>query len=125
MAGTGITIQGNTISATGGSTPVEGATVSIQDFTPPSLDFSAYKHVVTIGEQTLTTFSFVCPPGTTECVITGGLKAELENDVFPTLSMSNGAVTISNDGTNMKLINSAPSENVSQQRTFTFSDIAY
>ena len=117
VAGTGITIQGNTISATGAA-PVEGASVSIQDFSGNS--FGAYKHVVTIGNQRLTTFSFVCPPGTTEYVITGGLKAELENDVFPTLSMSNGAVTISNDGTNIKLINSKSTEQVFQQATFTF-----
>ena len=117
-AGTGITIEGNTISATGGGAPVEGASISIQDFTPLSFDFSAWKHVLTIGEQTLTTFSFICSKA--ECVVTGELKQQLDEFVLPTFSMSNGNVTISNDGTNIKLINSAPSENVMQNATFTY-----
>ena len=116
-AGSGITIQGNTISASGGA-PVQGASVSIQDFTPPTYEFSAYKHVVTSGEQTLTTFSFECYEA--ETVLTGELKKELVNYVYPNDTFSNGAVSISYDGTNMKLINSAPSENVYQHGTFTF-----
>ena len=121
VAGTGITIQGQTISATGGSAPVEGATVSIQDFTPITHDFAAVKHVVTIGQQELTTFSFICYPGAeAEFVLTGALKEELKTFVPPTGAISNGAITISNDGTNIKLINSATSENiVLQYATFT------
>ena len=49
-AGTGITIQDNVISASG------GATHTIQDFSTNKL--AAIKHVVTIGQQELTTFSF-------------------------------------------------------------------
>ena len=119
-AGTGITIQGNTISATGGSAPVEGATISIQDFSDTRFD--AYKHVLTSGQKTLTTFSFMCAPGTAECVLTGELKQQLETFVPPTITMSNGAISITNDGTTMKLINSAGSQNVIQQGTFTFYD---
>ena len=125
-AGTGITIQDNVISATGGA-PVQGASVSIQNFTPPSQDFFAYKHVLTSEQKILITFSFVCTPEATECVLTGALKEQLEYYVFPNFSISNGTVTISNDGTNMKLINSAPSENPEnpeniafQHGTFTF-----
>ena len=114
VAGSGITIQGQTISA---SAPVEGASVSIQGFSTPDA-FNACKHVVTIGQQTLTTFSFDCYQA--ETVITGKLKEELERYVLPNVSKSNGGVTIKNDGTTMKLINSAPSENISQQGTFTF-----
>ena len=121
-AGDGITIQGNTISAT---TPIEGASVSIQDFTPPSEDFAALKHVVTIGQQTLVTFSFECyeiaeTAETAEYVLTGALKEQLEQYILPSNIISNGAISISNDGTNMKLINSAPSVNNYQQGTFTF-----
>ena len=119
-AGTGITIQGQTISATGGAAPVQGASVSIQDLTPPTLDFSAMKHVVTIGEKTLTTFVFTFPNSNqAEIVLTGELKQQLDEIVYPHFSLSNGAITITNDGTTMKLINSAPSENVMQQGTFT------
>ena len=115
-AGDGITIEGQTISATGGG----GETSSIQDF--HSVYFNAVKHVVTIGQQTLTTYVFDCFSGTAEHVITGELKQELEYYVFPSQSISNGAISITYDGTTMKLINSAPSENVYQQGTFTFYD---
>ena len=53
-------------------------------------------------------------------MVTGELKQQLDEFVPPTFSISNGNVTISNDGTNMKLINSAPSENVMQNATFTY-----
>ena len=115
VAGDGITIQGNTISASG------GATHTIQDLSSPINDFFAYKHVITIEQQTLTTFSFECFYEPAENVLTGELKQELEKFVGAGISVSNGAVTIKNDGTTMKLINSAPSENLtSQQGTFTF-----
>ena len=117
-AGTGITIQGNTISASGGSAPVEGASVSIQDFS--TFDFYAYKHVVTSGQKKLTTFTFYCFSTTAEYVLTGELGQQLENYVFPNITISNGAISITNDGTSMKLVNSAPSETVFQQGTFTF-----
>ena len=123
-AGTGITIQDNVISATGGGTPVQGASVSIQDFTPPTQDFRAVKQVVTIAQQTVTTtFSFNCYPENAECVLTGDLKTQLEKFVGANMTVSNGAVTIKNDATTMKLINSAPAvppEYVIQHATFTF-----
>ena len=108
-AGEGITIQGNTISAT-------GASISIKKF--PNNEFFAQKHVVTIEQQTLTTFSFMC--SLAENVITGELKQDLEKFVRANGAVSNGALTISNDGTNMKLTNSAPSQTVFQQASFTF-----
>ena len=112
-AGTGITIQGNTISATGG-----GATHTIQRFSENN--FKAYVHSVsTSEEQALTTYSFECY-NAAETVITGVLKQQLALYVLPNTSISNSAITISNDGTTMKLINSSPSENVKQHATFTF-----
>ena len=113
VAGEGITIQGNTISATA---PVQGASLSIQQFVGET--FSAVKHVLTSAQKTLITFSFMSTQA--EDVITGELKEELIRYVPPTYSHSNGAVTITYDGTTMKLINSAPSENVIQHATFTF-----
>ena len=112
-AGTGITIQGNTISA---SAPVEGATVSIQDFAGNG--FNAWKHVVTSGGKTLVTFSFQCNQA--ETVITGALKQQLENFIPLSATVSNGALSITRDGADIKLLNSAPSENVTQYGTFTF-----
>ena len=125
-AGSGITIQGQTISATGG-----GATSSIKKYDTGGDTFSALRHDVSqvfpypdeptvTTTLTLTTFSFYCFTTTAEYVITGELKQELEKFVQEGLTVSNGAVTIKNDGTNMKLINSAPSSDVDQHGTFTF-----
>ena len=61
VAGDRITIQGNTISASG------GATHTIQVF-DESAHFNAIKHVVTIAQQKLTTFSFACYAVTAENV---------------------------------------------------------
>ena len=121
-AGEGITIQGNTISATGSGTPIEGASLTIQKLSKQGDDFIAVKHVLTSEQQTLITYSFMCYPETAETaehVLTGELKGEFENILLPDTSMSNGAISITNDGTNIKLINSAPSENVLQYGTFT------
>ena len=112
-AGTGITIQGQTISAS-------GSTHTIQEFYGGG-EFSAFKHDVTSGDYTLTTISFDCD-NTSEVVLTGELKEELKKYVYSGITVSNGALSISNDGTNMKLINSAPSFTVIQHGTFTFFD---
>ena len=111
-AGEGITINGHTISSTAAISSI------IQ-----TNDFNAMIHVVESGEQTIKTFAFECFPDTAEVVLTGQLKQELERFIFPNASVSNGAVSITNDGTNMKLIKSAPSspsERVYQHATFTF-----
>lgn len=115
-AGDGITIQGNTISATA---PAPGATLSIKGLSTPDA-FNATKHVVTIGEKTLTTFTFECYTQTAEHVISGQLKEELGKFIGPGYSASNGALKLTNDGTDMKLINSAPEYHNLQQATFTF-----
>ena len=97
-----------------------GAKHTIQNFSGDG--FNAWKHVVVTGDdisgQVLTTFVFECHEA--ETVLTGGLKTELETIVPPTFSLSNGNVTITNDGTTMKLINSKSTESGRQQGTFTF-----
>ena len=113
IAGTGITIQGNTISASGGSTS------TIQLFQDNG--FSAIKHVLQSGPDEIATFTFNCATNTSEAVISEQLKAELIQFVPQGVSVSNGAITISNDGTNMKLINNTTTEGVFQQGTFTFA----
>ena len=111
-AGEGITIQGNTISA------IDSSTSTIRYF--PDTNFKAYEHLVQTSDgYSLITFSFECY-NAAETVLTGDLKQRLNPYVKTNTSISNGAVTITNDGTNMKLINSAPSENIWQNGTFTF-----
>ena len=114
VAGSGITIQGQTISAT-------GAAHTIQEFYNPG-EFRAYKHVVTSEQKTLKTFVFESYTEATEHVITGELKEQLEPYVSSNKTFSNGAISISNDGTTMKLLNSTPGKRLYQQGTFTFYD---
>ena len=113
IAGTGITIEGHTISASGGTTH------TIQEFINPP-DFGALMHVVTTGQLPLTTFTFNYLSQNAESVVSGELKEQLERFVPTNQTITNAALTISNDGTNIKLINSAPSSQVYQQATFTF-----
>ena len=106
-AGTGITIQGNTISATQNITFYTGE------------GFSALGQFIKKGPTTIETFTFDCEPQFTERVL-GQIKNKLEKYVRAGMTVSNGALTITNDGTNMKLINSKSSEVGNQQATFTF-----
>ena len=83
--------------------------------------FSAFKQVVTNAQQgTLVTFTFDCEPTFTERELLGDTKQDLEKFVRAGMTVSNGAVSLTNDGTNIKLIKSGASENVHQQGTFTF-----
>ena len=120
-AGSGITIQGNTISATGGGGGGETSSIEEYIYQGQKALFNVYKHTITSGAVTLTTFSFNGRSTEAENVITGELKTELEKFVAVGMTVSNSAITISNDGTNMKLTNSAPSVTVFQHATFTFS----
>ena len=92
-------------------------TPSINYFSSP--DFSAVQNTVPSRDKSVVTFSFECY-NAAETVITGALKQQLALYVLQNTSISNSAITISYDGTTMKLINSAPSENVNQHATFTF-----
>ena len=79
-----------------------------------------YQHVFEFEGNTLTTFTFQCDPQTSEFVFPNHFKAKFEPFFQQGKSISNGAITITNDGTTMKLINSAQSQNVHHQGTFTF-----
>ena len=113
VAGEGITIEGQTISASGGTTH------TFKEFINPP-DFGALMHVVTTAQQPLTTFTFNYLSQNAESVVSGELKSMLEHYISQSVSISNGAISITYDGTTMKLINSAPSKTVIQQATFTF-----
>ena len=99
---------------------IDGApTSTIQIFS--DTNFTAYLHTVEAsGAPALIILSFQCY-NAAETVLTGDLKLYLEDYVSPNKSISNGAISITYDGTTMKLINSAPSENVIQHATFTFN----
>ena len=130
VAGTGITINGQTISATGGGAPVEGATSSFEYYHQQDevADFEVYKHTISqpftngvaSGTLTFTRYTFDGISIEAEIVLTGDLKNDLEKFVPANMTISNSALTITNDGTNIKLMNSKSTEQVYQQATFTF-----
>lgn len=99
-----------------------GATSTIDHDHSVADKYQYFKHVVTDGYRTLLTFTFDCEPTLTECELLGNIKHDLEKFVGAGMTVSNGAISITNDGTTMKLINSAGSQNVHQQGTFTFYD---
>ena len=128
-AGEGITIEGQTISATGGGAPVEGATVSFKRFGDPQLGLYAIEYTTLCERGLITQFTFQCPAGTREFDITGALKDELLDFILNNGQISSGAITITatftptGDDMVIKLVNSNyATENVSQQETFTFFD---
>ena len=110
VAGDGITIERQTISARPKITFYTGEY------------YRAFKQVFKHVTVTFATYTFDCEPQFTERELTSTIKNDLKKFVRPGMSVSNGAVTISNDGTTMKLIKSGASENVNQQGTFTFYD---
>ena len=78
-----------------------------------------FKHVVTDGYKIFVTYTFNVNSGTPQLTFVGDLKNDLERFVGVDSTVSNGALTITNDGTDMKLINKS-TESGSQQGTFTF-----
>ena len=114
-AGEGITIQGNTISASGSG---GGSNSFMENFS--TNDFKAFEHGVISGDNVLATIVFECDSETAEHVITGVLKGVLQKYVLAGETISNGAISIKNDGTNIKLINTKSTESGRQQGTFTF-----
>ena len=82
-------------------------------------DYRGYKQVVTNGALKFVTVTFDCGPAYTEREVTSDIKQDLEKFVGANQTVSNGAISITNDGTSMKLIKSGASD-VYQQGTFTF-----
>ena len=118
-AGTGITIEGQTISATG-SAP----TLAIYEF-PPAEDvwYFATKYVMEYalegGRYVLTTYVFDCL-NQAEGVLNPDLKEDIDEFIPQYETISSGALSIKRDGADIKLLNSAPSRDVHQHATFTF-----
>ena len=97
-----------------------GSTSTIDYVHSEAGKYQYFKHVVTDALRTFVTFTFDCEPTFTECELIGNKKHDLEKFVKTNMTVSNGAVSLTNDGTHMKLIKSGGSQNVNQQGTFTF-----
>ena len=95
-----------------------GASSSIQYSSSGSSQI--FKYVVTNGYYKFVTYTFNVNSGTPQITFVSDLKNDLEKYVRAGMSISNSALTITNDGTDMKLINNKSTESGSQQGTFTF-----
>ena len=106
---------------------ISSSSLSTLDYYPQVLagvdyHYSAFKQVVSEAERKFVTFTFDCDPTFTERELRATIKNDLEKFVGANMTVSNGAISITNDGTTMKLIKGGASENVNQQGTFTFFD---
>lgn len=113
VAGEGITIQGQTISASGDGAPVVKILYNNQHLT-------AIQHVVTTGNLTVKTFSFeISAFGTV--TINNPLKQELLPFVPQGSKFINGGLELFNDTGTLFIANTVNgSENDRKQATFTF-----
>lgn len=102
-----------TISSIGG-----GATSTIEY--DGGSDCEIFKYVVTNGYHTFVTYTFNVNSGSPQITFVSDLKNNLEKFVGVNKTVSNSALTITNDGTDIKLINSKSTESGWQQGTFTF-----
>ena len=82
--------------------------------------YQIFKYVVTNGYHTFVTYTFNVNSGTPQLTFVADFKNELEKFVGANKTVSNSALTITNDGTDIKLINSKSTEDGWQQGTFTF-----
>ena len=112
IAGNGITIQDNVISSSG-----DGGLFPI--FLEYGTRGESY-YVFMEGFGLRTTFTIEVVQGSTEFTVDGGLKTELTQHLTSVGTVTNGAITLTYDGTNVKIINNNPSLETTQQATFTF-----
>lgn len=111
-AGTGITIQGQTISASGATSTIE--------YSHSNGSYQLFKYVVKDAYDTFVTYTFNVNSGTPLMTFVVPNACDLEKFIRAGMSVSNGAITITNDGTTIKVTNSKSTEPGNQQGTFTF-----
>lgn len=82
--------------------------------------YELFKYVVTNGDYTFVTYTFNVNSGNPQITFVIPNADDLEKYVRAGSSVSNGAITITNDGTTIKVTNSKSTEPEHQQGTFTF-----
>lgn len=112
-AGSGIIISGNTISASGGSTPQQ------IEFGTRGQSYYVFKEV--FGSRITYTIEVV--QGESELTVVGPLKTNLVTALSNVRTITNGAITLTYDGTNVKIITDTSPANGVEQATFTFYNL--
>ena len=96
-----------------------GATSTIKYYGDSS-DCQIFKYVVTNEYHTFVTYTFNVNSGTPQIMFVNDLKNDLGKFVGVNKTVSNSALTITNDGTAIIVTNSKSTESGWQQGTFTF-----
>lgn len=109
-AGNGITIQDNVISASGGLTPTHIT------YGTRGRGYYVFKEV--FGMRITYTIEVV--QGNPELTVVGDLKTDLVSKLANVSTLTNGAITLTYDGTNVKIFTNTSSANGVEQATFTF-----
>ena len=112
VAGNGITIQDNTISANT-STSQE---INQVDFGKRGQGYYVIREVYGLR----TTYTIEIVQGQAEFTAVEPLKTELASVLSTVRTITSGAITLTYDGTNVKIINNNPSSETTQQATFSF-----
>ena len=99
---------------------IGGGTTSSIKYTFSDGRYQLFKYVVTNGYDTFVTYTFNVNSGTPQLTFAGDLKNDLEKFVGVNKTVSNSALTITNDGTAIIVTNSKSTEDGWQQGTFTF-----
>lgn len=110
IAGNGITIDGQTISSSGGLTPTHIS------YGTRGRGYYVFKEV--FGMRITYTIEVV--QGNPEFTVVGDLKTDLVSKLANVSTLTNGAITLTYDGTNVKIITNTSSANGVEQATFTF-----
>ena len=113
VAGDNINITDNTISATGGLTP--------QHVTYGTRGQSYYAFREVFGQRTTYTIEVV--QGEPELTVAGPLKTQLATALSNVKTITNGAITLTYDDTDVKIITNTSPANGVEQATFTFYNI--
>lgn len=97
-----------------------GATTTIE-YNHSDGRYQLFKYVVKDAYNTFVTYTFNVNSGNPQLTFTvGDIKNDLQKFVGAGMSVSNGALTITNDGTTINVTNSKSTEDGNQQGTFTF-----
>ena len=102
-----------TISASGGLTPTHIT------YGTRGTGYYAFKEV--FGMRT--TFTIEVVQGEPELTVVGNLKTDLVSKLANVSTLTNGAITLTYDGTNVKIITNTSQANGVEQATFTFYNI--
>lgn len=99
---------------------IGGGTTTTIKYSHSDGRYQLFKYVFKDKYKTFVTYTFNVNSGTPQLTFVVPNAHDLEKFVRAGMSVSNGAISITNDGTTIKVTNSKSTEDGNQQGTFTF-----